>query len=135
MRKVAPILLIVAFAAITLFGYLVMAHESHQGGCIGATMAQSTCPSDTGLASINFHIDSLKAFTTAIFDAASLQGFLAIALGLTLLLLAKFAWGVLFARTPLITPQYHIRERVNHVKATSQTLHWILRLNNSPSVA
>jgi len=82
MKGLFTVSLISVFAAIAVFGVFMMDHggQSHSG-CIAATANGALCPEGNALASIAFHLNAFKNFSTAIF-ASSIAALFILALAL-----------------------------------------------------
>ena len=76
MTRAITISIIVSFVAIAVFGFVgIEFMNSHNETCIVSTSQGGMCPEKSApLDYINFHMNVLKSFSTAVFHSASMLG-------------------------------------------------------------
>ena len=125
--------LLVGFIGIAVFGFLAINHGGSHGhsGCLAAVAKGTDCPYETGTAaSVAFHLDTFKGFSTAVFgeNAGS-------AVTLLLLLLLSVGLGIgqrIYSRTlPL---PFFLVHRLFAQPFQLQFAQWLALHENSPSV-
>ncbi len=133
MKVLFATLLISAFFGVAVFGVFAMNHGEHAlGGCIAATVNGAPCPDDNNpLASIAFHLNVFKSFSTATF-----VGF---AVGLFLIALA-----LVYSSRALLSSQINSSPKQasfsSFIASSPPSIaeyicHWLALHENSPSVA
>jgi len=73
MTRTITILIMVSFVAIAVFGFLgIEFMTSHHAPCIVSTSQGGICPEESApLGYINFHLNALRNFSTAVFASVS----------------------------------------------------------------
>ncbi|KKT40946.1 MAG: hypothetical protein UW30_C0015G0017 [Candidatus Giovannonibacteria bacterium GW2011_GWA2_44_13b] len=94
--SVVSTLILIGFASIALFGFMVMEHEEHgRMGCIAVVSQGADCPRGAGLDVAIFHLEAYKSFSLSI---------LADNFSYTLFLFALFFAAMLFIYPAVISP-------------------------------
>lgn len=130
MAKGIGLTILFALVTLTLFSSLsTAAHVEGSIPCISETLKHALCPPNA-FAGADFHISSLKVFSTAIISSG---------IGVLLLIIAFFAVGYLFTlqflNLTLPAATKRAAEILRVFFARKDSLRWLARHENSPSGA
>ncbi len=134
MKRVVTILIVVSFVAISVFGFIgVEFMTSHHEACIVSTVHGGMCPEASApLDYINFHMNALKSFSTAVFGYSSALGALLLVSILALAAAFKLvAPG--FADTNLAIARFGAELAKPSSPLTRRLLRWLSLCENSPA--
>ncbi|MDO8430106.1 MAG: hypothetical protein Q7S73_01955 [bacterium] len=131
MKTLFAILLISAFASIAVFGIFAMNQGEHaHNGCIAETANGALCPDETNIfASIAFHLNTFKNFSSATSESFMLGALLAIFIFTSILraffgFLENFSDKQLFSFNYFNEPDFTQKEFIRS---------WLSLHENSPS--
>jgi hypothetical protein len=138
MTRTITILIMVSFVAIAVFGFLgIEFMTSHHAPCIVSTSQGAKCPEESGpFAYVNFHLNALRSFSTAVFHSNPAFSALVLFLVLSFSLVSGFsAVRESVRERSIATP----RLKADLNKPTSPLLmrlwSWLSLHENSPAVA
>ena len=137
MKSAYTIILLTSFLGIAVFSSLAINHGNGQEhiGCIATTAKGEDCPLsiNTILFTI-FHLDTIKSFSTAVFNDSYPSSLI-----LLILLILLIGWISYFRvgsdLLVLTTAQYHHRPRETYFFPLRQNLtSWLALHENSPAI-
>ena len=133
MKKGVTAVLLLGFIGVAVFGFVAMMHEDGHGhdGCVAATAQATACPMNFSPLSIPFHMDTFKAFSTAI-PSAGLFAILALLAIFINALAANAARGIFVSSYATGYDHLLSAEASSSIRALHQ---WLARLENSPSLS
>lgn len=134
MRSLPAVLLVISFTSIAVFGFLALGHAngSHvHAGCMAAILYNTQCPESNIFASLAFHMNAFRGFSTAIPGAAIL--FFAFAL-IVLFLASHFRKRPDFAFHAVRGENKHLRE-IPSGRLEEKRIRWLfLRERRDPAL-
>ena len=124
-------IVIIAFVAIAVGGFLAMSRDAHHYGCIAETATGANCPENNIFAAANFHLDVFRNFSTATFGTNLLASLLVLVLlvigtGLSTLLGSLVPPRLNFAYSRYGSEQFSPPPK-------QQFLRWLALHENSPA--
>lgn len=131
LARLTSSILFIAIVGIAVFGFLGMGHN-YGASCIASLFQRTACPeATTVLDGVAFYTNTLRGFSTAIFDSASMSVLL-ISLLLTSVLAFLYTVIVISQKTFLVVRP--VRYSLNETIATDKISHWLaLREKRDPS--
>jgi len=126
-NKLSVFILIFAFSAIAVFGFLAMNDGHSHSGCLAATASGGKCPVETAVA-VDFHTNVFKSFSLATLVS-----------GLALIILAALAASLfknLETASESFRPSFfrHRNMDLRLAPAPRKVFHWSKIHQNSPNV-
>lgn len=139
MKILATTLVLVSFAGMAVFGIWGMStHSSHTdniSACLGSLTQGAVCPDGNPAASVGFHLNSFRVFSTSLLDSG-LYGVLALMFVLT------SAWMVNFSHSgiPIYIPavSWASRRRIfetSYQPFKREKIFWSSLHENSPTLS
>lgn len=131
-KQIFSLLLIAGFVAVAVFGVFAMhPQNSHGAGCIAAIAKGQPCLGEKDIfASLNFHINSFKEFSTAVFGGTIFAAFILFAA------LALALASILGQPTNFVTScQARRFSEQRSLPLQRKFIHWLARHENSPNFA
>jgi len=134
MKRLLILLIIISFAAITVFGFLGMDHNNMaDGGCLASAASNSPCPTKTSAFAIAFfHLNAFAKFGTALL-IDNLTVFFSLLLALFTVLTI---WGTGFKlQKPELVGSLSFKSlSVQYNSFAQKIAYWLTLLRNSPAL-
>lgn len=128
-RSTLAALIILTFAAVSLFGFAVMADGNIHIMCPAEQMQGKECRAGTDpFALLLFHVGAFKSFIAGIFSVFALAAFL-----ISFVVLVLAGSFTLFVIRPFGQPAYLQKINLSGFFAHCQFLRWLSLHENSPS--
>lgn len=129
--KLLPVVLLVGFVSIAVFGFAGMS-DGHGSGCIAAQAHGGVCPEQNPLGFASFHMEAFRNFSSAVFSDNS-AGLLLMILALILISTATVA-GKISPPAKIFTAE---RQRYfeSFLPSCQRTImRWLSLRENSPTL-
>lgn len=137
MKTLATTLILVSFASMAVFGLWGMsAHSSHAdniSACLGSLTQGAVCPDGDPAASVGFHLNSWRVFSTSLLDSG-LYGVLTLMFVLMSALLVSFSYPGILIYIPAVS--WINRQRIfetSYQPFKQEKIFWSSLHENSPA--
>ncbi|MDP3999786.1 MAG: hypothetical protein Q8P76_04350 [bacterium] len=130
--KLLPVILLVGFVSIAVFGFAAM-NDDHGSGCLATMVNGGVCPEQNPLVFAAFHLEVFKSFSSAVFSG-NFAGLFSIILALALIL-ATVVTGKISPPAKIFTA-----ERKRYFESflplfRQAIIRWLALRENSPALA
>jgi hypothetical protein len=132
MTRVATIYIVISFVSVAVFGFLGISFmNDHHAACIVSTSSGAACPGDSPISFINFHLNALKNFSTAVFSGNLFAGLLFLALAL---LFVRLGWLTASSSARAVAIPRYFGQPIDRFSAPLkfQLVSWLSLLEFSP---
>ena len=134
MKKTLPILLIISFLSIGVFGLTFFDHtmmSSSNNNCVASTLGETECP--TSIVGMVFHhVSVVQTLTTTLPSSSSwfsvLASLLLVSVGIFL-----FYKDLLFPK-PVLSPQHLKNLSLNYLRSRQKIVSWLSLFELSPAL-